>query len=187
MSSIEANTGWRSSAADLEQLLEERRDSVGYRAYLDVRERVLAIKDHESRRLSGVYEPSVYWTEELAGFDYMLDASPLMIDKLRHQTYHVTGLRVYEYRSMKDASHKQIAEKLEVLKTLGGEELLVPERRELGGFGFEIDGELYNLDTLKFYEVLIAMKRGGILAPFRDPGGERHAAVEIGTGWGGFA
>jgi hypothetical protein len=184
--SIESNTGWRSSAADLEQLLEERRDSVGYRAYLDVRERVLAIKDHESRRLFGIYTPSEYWTEELAGFDYMLDASPLMIDKLRHQTYHVTGLRVYEYRSMKDAFHRQIAEKLEVLKSLGGPELLVPERRELGGFGFEIDGELYNLDTLKFYEVLIAMQRGGILAPFREPGAERKAVVEIGAGWGGF-
>jgi hypothetical protein len=183
---VEPTMSRRSAAAELERLLEGRRTSPQWLAYQDVRERVLAIKDAEARRLSGVHRPSEYWTEELAGFDYMLDASPLMIDKLRHQTYHVTGLRVYEYRTNRDLQHRQLEEKLRVLIELGGRELLVPESRELGGFGFEIDGELYNLDTLKFYEVLIAMDRGGLLSAFRDTS-ERHAVVEIGAGWGGFA
>ena len=36
----------------------------------------------------------------------------------------------------------------------------------LGGFGHEIGGELFNVDTLKFFEVLIAMERGAVLAEF---------------------
>jgi putative sugar O-methyltransferase len=183
---IEPTTSRPSSAGELQRLLEERRATPQWLAYQEARERVLAIKDAEARRLSGVHRPSEYWTEELAGFEYMLDASPLMIDKLRHQTYHVTGLRVYDYRTNKDEQHRQLEEKLRVLIELGGRELLVPESRQLGGFGFEIDGELYNIDTLKFYEVLIAMQRGGVLSAFRGTSG-RQAVVEIGAGWGGFA
>ena len=57
-----------------------------------------------------------------------------------------------------------------MLDGLGDAELLVPEARELGGFGFEIDGELYNVDTLKFFEVLIALERGAVLAEPARPG-----------------
>ena len=42
--------------------------------------------------------------------------APLMIDKLRHQTYHVTGLRVYDYRTNKDVQRAQFEEKLRVLR-----------------------------------------------------------------------
>ena len=173
-------------ADELRRRIDERRATPQWAAYEEVRDRVLAIKDREARRLSGVHQPSEYWTEELENFDYMLDASPLIVDKLRHHCFHVTGLRVYEYRSNRDRQKRQLEQKLRALIELGGRELLVPESRTLGGFGFEIDGELYNLDTLKFYEVLIAMQRGGVLSMFRD-GGERRAVAEIGAGWGGFA
>lgn len=172
--------------AELRRRVEQRRATPQWAAYEHARDRVLAIKELEGRRRSGVFEPSAYWTEELEGFEYLFDASPLMIDKLRHQCYHVTGIKDYEYRGHHQFRGTQLAEKLGVLIELGGRDLLVPESRALGGFGFEIEGELYNIDTLKFYEVLIAMQRGGVLAPFRA-GDTRRVVAEIGSGWGGFA
>ena len=160
------------------------RESSAYRAYEDARAHVLRMKDAEAR--DGVYAPSAYWTEELDNFGYMFDASPLVIDRLRHHCFHITGIRVYEYRSNREEQARRMEEKLQTLHALGHPELHVPEARELGGFGFEIDGELHNIDSLKFYEALIAMQEGGVLAPFREPGGERRLVVEIGGGWGGF-
>ena len=61
----------------------------------------------------------------------------------------------------------------------------MPESPALGGFGYDIDGRLFNVDTLKFYEVLIGMERGGVLAALRER--ERPVVCEIGAGWGGFA
>ena len=164
--------------------IDKLREARAFQNYLEVRERVLAMKDIESELLAA--EPSAYWREELENFDYMLDASPLVIEKLRQHTFHVTGVRVYEYRTHKDANHGRYAEKLAALMELGGPELLVPESPILGGFGFDIDGALYNLDTLKFYESMIALDRGAVLGDFRESS-ERKVALEIGGGWGGLA
>ena len=157
-----------------------------FSAYEQVRERVLLMKDRERAGLSSVSRPSDYWREELANFEYMLDASPLIIDKLRHHCYHITGLRVYDYRSNRDEARELFEEKLGALIKVGGADLLVPEAPDLGGFGFEIDRALYNLDTLKFYEALIALKNGAVLSDFLE-GNERRVVWEIGAGWGGFA
>jgi hypothetical protein len=173
-------------ANNLQARIDALRDGDAFRNYERTRDCVLRMKERDAVDSSGVGTPSDYWREELAGFEYMLDASPLLVDKLRHHTYHVTGLRVYDYRTHKDRAHELLAEKLRALIDVGGRELLVPESPLLGGFGFEIDGELYNLDTLKFFEVLIAMDRGALLGQFRD-GGDRKLVVEIGAGWGGFA
>ena len=72
-----------------------------------------------------------------------------------------------------------------MLSELEGDALLVPEPAALGGFGYEIDGALYNIDTLKFFEALIALERGAVLDEIRAPG--RRLVWEIGAGWGGFA
>ena len=66
-----------------------------YENYLEVREAVLKMIGNcpEEAR------PSKYWQEEIAGFDHMFDASPLIIEKLRRHSYHLTGLHDYEYRS----------------------------------------------------------------------------------------
>ncbi len=72
-----------------------------------------------------------------------------------------------------------------MLSELEGDALLVPEPAALGGFGYEIDGGLYNIDTLKFFEALIALERGAVLDEIRAPG--RRLVWEIGAGWGGFA
>ncbi len=128
--------------------------------------------------------PSAYWREELEELEYLSDASPLVVERLRRHTQHVKGLRVYDHRE--GEQRVQLAEKLAALRQQGDESLLVPESRELGGFGFEIDGSLYNVDTLRFFEVLIALERGGVLGAFRDPD-RRMEVLEIGSGWGGFA
>jgi hypothetical protein len=169
------------AAAALRERIEALAASAGYQAYRTARDAVLQMQSAAAGA-----RPSGYWLEELAGFEYMLDASPLLVDKLRHHTYHVTGLKSYDYRTGKDEMGARLAEKLRMLREAGDPSLLVPEARELGGFGFEIDGELYNVDTLKFFEVLIALDRGAVLSRLREPG-ERRLVWEIGAGWGGFA
>ena len=176
-------------SAEYAQIVRDRidqlRGSVAFQNYEQVRDHVLRMKDLEAQRSGKALEPSAYWREELENFEYMLDAHPLIIDKLRHHSYHITGLRVYDYRSNKDAARALFAQKLEKLVDLGGRDLLIPEPPDMGGFGFEIEGLLYNIDTLKFYEVLIAMQRGGVLSELREPG-DRKLVWEIGAGWGGF-
>ena len=70
-----------------------------YAAYLRVREAVRALKA-AGGATSGTVEPSDYWREELANFEYMLEASPLLISKLRHHCYHATGLKPYDYQKV---------------------------------------------------------------------------------------
>jgi glycosyltransferase involved in cell wall biosynthesis len=129
--------------------------------------------------------PSAYWQEELATIDYMIEASPLIINKLRHHAFHITGIRPYDYRSKGDNRREYFEARLNALRELGGDRLLVPESPALGGFGYDIGGRLFNVDTLKFYEVLIGMERGGVLPALRQR--ERPVVCEIGAGWGGFA
>jgi hypothetical protein len=169
--------------ADFASRVEALANTASYRAWLAVRDEVLRLKAAEA---GDGGEPSAYWQEELANFEYMLDASPLVVDRLRQHTFHVTGVRVYDYRSERHTDRTRMAAKLAALRELGGDDLLVPESPALGGFGFEIDGGLYNIDTLKFYEVLIALRRGGVLSGLMAPD-DRRLVWEIGAGWGGFA
>ena len=172
------------TAAELARRLDALRETAAYRHYQHARDRVLAMKDLAPAGETA--RPSAYWTEELAGFEYLLDASPLVVEKLRQHTHHVTGVRPYQYRSNQDQPRRRMAAKLHALEKRGGAELLVPEAPELGGFGFEIDGMLVNIDTLKFYEVLIALKKAAVLDEFQA-NAERRLVWEIGAGWGGFA
>jgi hypothetical protein len=157
-------------------------NSSSYKNYLEVRKSVCSMLD----RMQDKAAPSSYWQEEISGFSYMFDASPLIISKLRHQCYHITGLKVYDYRTSQLKKRAQLEKKLLMLNQHGFEELLVPESQKLGGFGYNINGGLINIDTLKFYEVFIALKKAGLIDRFRDQS-ERISIIEIGAGWGGFA
>jgi len=95
------------------------------------------------------------------------------------------GARPDEYRPGSDQARQRFESKLRMLTELEGDALLVPEAPALGGFGYEIHGALYNLDTLKFFEALVALERGAVLDEIRAP--ERRLVWEIGAGWGGFA
>src|SRR5262245_44322418 len=166
----------------LQTKLETLRASAGYRAYERVRDHVLAIKDLEAHRESAE-TPSAYWREELEDFSYMFDASPLIIDQLRHHTSHITGLRKYDYRSDHHTRHR-FAKKLDALvEAAKGRDLLIPENPALGGFGHEIDGRMFNLDTLKYFEVLMVLQDGAVLPEFRGQT-DRRLVWEIGAGWG---
>jgi len=172
---------------DILDRVEALRAGRPYQNYLRVREAVLAMCALPNERIPAVARPSEYWAEELGRFVYMFDASPLIIAQLRHHSHHLTGIQAYGYRT--GAGRKEVPkylEKIKALRTLDKHDLFVPEARDLGGFGHEIDGKLVNIDTLKFYECMIAMDRGGALDGLRE-GQERHVILEIGAGWGGLA
>ena len=158
--------------------------NAAFDAYLRARDAVQRMKAGTSAA-GGHHRPSEYWTEELENFDYMADATPLIVRKLRHHAFHLTGIRPYDYRNARD-QQAHFERRLLALIDLGGPELLVPESPALGGFGFEIGGVLHNVDTLKFFEVLVGMKKSGVLAPFQSTDA-RRLVWEIGGGWGGFA
>lgn len=177
--------------SELRRHLEERERSEVYEAYLWARDHVLRMLDDEETRLPEVSE---YWRQELDGFRYMLDASPLIVDRLREHCHHITGIKSYDYREHHAHKAAPQIEKLRQLRQLDAHGLFVPESPALGGFGYRTpEGDLINIDTLKFYEVLIGLDRSGFLerAGLRDQdgasGGKRPAILEIGSGWGGFA
>lgn len=166
----------------LNDLVDQAAAQTGYQNYKKILPLILAMMEEAWQ---GEALPSSYWQEELEGFDYMFDASPLIIAKLREHCYHLTGLRSYEYRGHHAHKSQAFANKLAALRELDSKGLFIPESPVLGGYGHRVDGELVNLDTLKFYESLIAMDHGGILEPLRS-GEKRQVVVEIGAGWGGF-
>jgi len=167
----------------LTAIIETARKQAGYANYLLVREYVVAML---SEAHGDTDIPSRYWEEELAGFDYLLDASPLIIQKIREHSYHITGLKSYEYRRHHAHKAGPFREKLRALRGFDKKSRFIPEAAELGGFGHVIDGHLVNIDTLKFYESLIALDQDGVLASM-ETSKERPVVVEIGAGWGGFA
>ena len=175
-----------STAAVLAARVAALRASRGFENYLYVRERVLEMRTRVDAAPD--YKPSAYWKEELENFEYMLDASPLIIDKLRQHTYNITGVRIHEYRSGRERQRERYADKLRALlaQAHGKPELFIPEAEDLGGFGFMADGHLINIDTLKFFEVFLALDKGAVLDEFRDGAGERKLVWEVGAGWGGF-
>ena len=159
-------------------------DRSAYATYCRVRDEVLRMKGGGEG--PGENDPSRYWAQELDQIDYLIDASPLVVRKLRHHAFQITGIRPYDYR---EAGEKRafFERRLRALVALaGGSSLLVEEHGALGGFGFTIDGRCYNVDTLKFFEVFVGMQRSGVLEPFRTTD-RRRMVLEIGAGWGGFA
>lgn len=164
--------------------VETARKSEVFHNYLEVRERVFEMLEQEQNEYG---KPSLYWKEELARIEYMFDASPLIVSELREHCYHLTAVRPYDYRQHHSRWGMAFGRKLRLLRQQDEFGLLVPESPLLGGFGYEIDGGLFNLDTLKYYECLIALSKAGLLTSFRLGCGTRKIISEIGAGWGGFA
>ena len=162
---------------EIELNIHEGAKSDLYTYYLSICQKIKNIMKDNS------YSASKYWAEEVIGFDYLFEASPLVVNKIREHCYHITGERSYNYRT--HHVHKAIPfiNKLEELKKLDRHNLFIPESEMLGGFGHPTDYGRVNIDTLKFYEFLIGLERSGNLPPETD---ERLSVVEIGSGWGGF-
>jgi hypothetical protein len=151
-----------------------------YKNYTEVRDAVSAML--KNARNSST---SKYWQEELAGFEYMLEASPAIIKNLRHHCYHISGLHEYDYREHHQHKKGKIEKWLKSLLAVDKNNLLVPESPVLGGYGYTINGAKYNGDTLSFYECLLAMEKSGALSSIRE-NKNRNLVMEIGAGWGGW-
>lgn len=154
-------------------------DTAAFDIYQGVRDAVVRMKG--GARDGGA--PSDYWEEELSNIDYMVEASPLIIRKLRHHAFQITGIRPYDYRVQDDSRRDAFEARLQALMQLGGRDLLVAEHPALGGFGYQLPQGLFNLDTIKFFEVLVGMKLGNVLPALE---GDAPVVLEIGAGWGGF-
>jgi hypothetical protein len=157
-----------------------------YANYLKVREAVFRMMD-DWARLDPSDGPSAYWREEAEGFAYLFDASPLVIGALREHCHHITGIKAYDYRAHHAHQQPDYLRKFRLLRSLDAEGLFVPEPEALGGFGFDVGEGLANLDTLKFYEVLLGLQNRGLLQRFRGEHPQNRVVAEIGSGWGGFA
>jgi hypothetical protein len=157
-----------------------------YRHYVRARDQVVRMKDRWRARPGSPDIPSRHWQERLQALEYMRDAPPHVIDRLRRHTGPITDAPDEDYGSGQGKRRQRFEEKLQALEKRGGEGLLVPEPPALGGTGFEIDGRLHNLETLRFYEALTSLKKAAVLDEFQDPSG-RRLVWEIGAGWGGFA
>ena len=179
----EANPAAPDPSAQLAATVESLRSGSDFKNYLRARDAVLRCLGEMDR--TGA-EPSSYWRAELGGFSYLLDASPLIVEKLREHCHHVTGDASYRYRDHHAILAEQFEKKLGRLGKMDRSELFVPESTILGGFGHLIDGQLINIDTLKFYECLIAIDRAGFLDQLKSDPARKEVWLEIGAGWGGF-
>lgn len=162
----------------LKKTISQLASQKAFNNYLEIKKNILEMIDISSNKQL----PSIYWQQELQGFEYMFDASPLIIQKLRHHCYHLTGIYEYNYRKHHEHQKLKFQQKLKYLKSKDKKDLLVEESKDLGGFGFKIKNRLINLDTLKFYECLITLDHQKILNQFKN----QQILMEIGPGWGGF-
>jgi hypothetical protein len=155
-----------------------------YQNYLRAREAVRAMTEVPAERVPASARPVGDRSEQLSKFAYLFDAPPAIIAKIRHHCHLVSGVAAENYKNEK--KEKPLYEnKLKALRKLDTSNLFVPESRVLGGFGYELNLGLANLETLKTYECTIAMERGGALAGLRRLP-ERQVVLDIGGGWGGI-
>lgn len=159
--------------------IDQAEQSAAYQNYRFVRDKVIQMINEAPTTASR------YWSEELAGFDYLFNASPLIVNKLREHCYHITGIKSYEYRQHHRYRAQAFEDKLALLKAIDKTGLFIEELPLMGGFGHQLKEGRVNLDTLKFYEAFIALDKSGVLATLKEK--KRPVIIEIGSGWGGFA
>ncbi len=174
-----ADTAIEAVLANFAQTVEREKNSELYNFYKITRDKIISMVSS--------YKMSRYWYEEVMGFDYLFDASPILVSKIREHCYHITGERSYTYRTHHSHKAPPFIARLNDLRAIDNSNLFVPESEACGGFGYESPYGKINLDTLKFYEVLIGLDRANFLAQFKNDQTSRKAVVEIGSGWGGFA
>jgi hypothetical protein len=173
------------SAAALQARLARARGEASFQTYESVRAAVLRMLELDGQTGGDRPDLGYHRPEQLATFEYLFDASPLVIERLRQHCHCLTG-RQRDYRSPCERERARLAARLAALIEVGGRELLVPESPRLGGSGFQLDDGLYNHETLECFEALIALQQGAVLGELRSGQG-RRLVWEIGAGWGGFA
>ena len=125
--------------------------------------------------------------EYLSALERFWNATPIDIAELRRTYASTTGVREADYGDSMLGLKAALRARLATLRK-AAPDLFVPEPGRWGGFGFwsKLMGALYNQDTLRFYEAMVAMRDAAILSRL-DQAGQRRVVWEIGGGWGGFA
>jgi hypothetical protein len=154
-----------------------------YEDYLCVRERVRRMSGRPDRATVVLTDAEQQAVRALA---HLWDATPATIARLRQWCEPISGVRASDYDVAASAMTLGLKRELWMLRREGVGELFVQEPPVLGGFGFNRRGEQYNEDTMKFFNALVALQDGAVLAPCREAAG-RRLVWEIGGGWGGFA
>jgi hypothetical protein len=166
-----------------ERLAREATAANAYENYLQVRAWAGRI-----RAANGVAAVQLTATERqvIAALAHIWDAPPEIIANLRQWCEPISGVGVADYETTNSDHAARLKHDLYVLRRLVGRELFVEEPPVLGGFGYVRRGERYNEETVKFFNVLVALQDAAILAECRHAT-QRRLVWEIGGGWGGFA
>ena len=165
------------------------REAFEARAY----DHYLAVRDWAQRMRNAADLSPVSLTrheeEALAALSPLWRAEPATITALRRHAEPISGVRTSDYDSREAPLASLLKRNIGFLRKQVGSDLLVHEPRELGGFGFNEQGALYNEDTARYFSTLVALQDAAVLPAFRgnDENSARRLVWEIGGGWGGFA
>lgn len=147
-------------------------DATAFGAYEWIRRRLVTVVGEEALE------------DGLSTAGYLREASPLVIEHLRHHSHHLGGDGPGAYASA--AAGEEVLRRVDGLREVATRDLLAPEPPILGAFGAETQGGFHNRDTLTFAEALVGLEHGGVLGHVRT-GTERRVVLELGGGFGGFA
>lgn len=148
------------------------------------RENYDKIREHLIRS-KGTYIPSDYWKIESDSFRYLWNASDEILERIRDHTHWISGIRSYDYKQHHIHNSKGIKFQLDELRSLDPSLDVYGEPGVLGDFGFKFYNHMFNIDTLKFHESILALSLSGNLSRLKNM--RRPIVCEIGGGWGGFA
>ena len=161
----------------------EREEAALFQRYQDLRVWALGLQPSGGVAGHASGEEAAY----LSALERCWNATPIEIAELRRTCASTTGVREADYREDLLGLKAALRARLATLRKTAPD-LFVPEPSQWGGFGFwsKLTGALYNQDTLRFYEAMVAMRDAAILSRL-DQTGQRRVVWEIGGGWGGFA
>lgn len=134
---------------------------------------------------AALVNPSKYWSDFCACFDYMLELSDKSFTKLRLHTYHLTGdnYLMYYFGSPEDflvSMHWQA-----LVQNLPSKYVLnEPE----DGIGHRYsDNRFISSDVARFQRVVSSLYRHNIFTDLLGASGEKKYVLEVGGGYGGLA
>jgi putative sugar O-methyltransferase len=151
---------------------------------MGIRQNYNRIREHIVQS-NGAYTPSDYWKIESDSFQYMWNANDEILERLRDHTHWISGVRSYDYKQHHIHNSKSTKFQLDELKKRAPSLSVHGEPGVLGDFGFKFYNQLFNIDTLKFHESILALHLSGNLSRLQNM--QRPVICEIGAGWGGFA
>lgn len=152
-----------------------------YDCYKAILPKILMMLNNSSS-LQGVESESSI--KKIKSVEYIYDSNPALINSIREHYHQIDGINPYNYHRPNPEDVRLYANKLKLLKSLDDDSLFVPESEVLGGFGYNIDGELVNINTLRYYESVLAINTiDNFFAKYAE---SDILAVDIGGGWGCF-